>query len=259
MIATTDHTTEAAAIKDATDWRTASSDLINFWIALDRCFSSGEIAACLRTHRMDLRFSVTSLGEYVRDLFYQGDLPEYDDGAGNGLSPVQVSRYTVGDGRTPPGVLVFVYGPDQNTAETHGFEVDIPRPGNLPADGIGPSVSVPTPTTAPDSGPRPVPANLPDAYVLKDARCYVARKVVDAYLGTAKVALRQGDEMHVTLTNGVAKVTATAQPGSTTYNIWKGSGRVAFYSSTGVPFTEGTKFPVDVTPNGITVDLQSPR
>lgn len=258
-IATTDFTTEAEAIKDATDWRTAASALIEFWTALDRCYSSGEIAACLRTHRMDLRFSVTSLGEFVRDNFYQGALPSYDDGSGNDLQPVQVSRYTVGDGRTPPGVLVFCYGPDQITCESHGFEVDIPRGGS--PNGVhtdGPQTPAPVVVPAPKGSPRPVPSNLPMAYVGKDTRCYVARKVVDAYLGAADVVLRQGDEMHVTQANGVAKITATAQPGSQPYNIWKGSGRVAFYAPNGTPFVEGTKYPVDVSPNGITVDLQSP-
>ncbi len=258
-IATTDFTTEAEATRDAADWREASSALIEFWTALDRSFSSGEIAACLRTHRMDLRFSVTSLGEYVRDLFYQGALPSYDDGASNPLSPVQVSRYTVGDGRTPAGVLVFVYGPDQATAETHGFEVDIPRPGNLPADGIGPSVSVPTPTTPVDSGPRPVPSNLPSAYVNKDTRCYVARKVVDAYLGTANIALRQGDSLYVSFDGtATATIRATETPGSKAYNIWQGTGRVSFYAPNGTPFVNGTKYPVSVNDDCITVDLANP-
>lgn len=258
-IAITDHITTAGAISEANDWREAVTSLIEYWTALDRCYSSGEIASALRTHRMDLRFSVTSLGEYVRDLFYQGALPSYSDN-GLPLSPVQHSRYTEGTGRTPAGVLVFVYGPDQSTCDLHDFEVDIPRPGTPNGTDLdGPQTPAPVRSTPAAPVSRPVPSNLPMAYVGKDTRCCVPRKVVDAYLGAANVPLRYGDEVHVTLTGGVAQITADPQPGSTAYNIWKGTGRVAFYSPSGIPFNEGDKYAVDVTPNGITVDLNNPQ
>jgi len=253
----TDFTTEAEAIRDATDWRSAVDSLINFWTALDRCYSSGEIAACLRTHRMDLRFSVTGLGEYVRDLFYQGALPAYNDGFDNPMNPVQVSRYTTGKSRTGSGVLVFVYGPEQAACEAHDFEIEIPRPGSV-GDGIGPVTPAPTVTPAPKA-PRQVPAGLPDAYVGADGRCYVPRKVVDEFLAAADLTLRYGDEVHVTHTGGKVEITGKPQPGSKEYNIWQGTGKVAFYSQDGNPFQGGMKYPVSVTPKAITVDLTDPR
>ena len=249
----------AGAIKDATDWREAAVALIEFWAESFRCYSSGEIAAVLRTHRMDLRFSVTSLGEYLRDLFYTDSLPEYDDGLGNTFSPLQVGRYTEGTGRTPAGVLVFVYGPTQGDCDLHEFEVDIPRPGT-PNGLVTDGPQTPAPKRSAPAAPvsRPVPPNLPHASVGKDGRCYVPRKVVDAYLGAAGVSLRHGDEVHVALSGGNAVITADPQPGSQPYNIWKGTGRVAFYSD-GDPFNEGDKYAVDVTANGITVDLNNPQ
>ena len=78
LIASTDFTTEAEAIRDADDWREAVTALLEFWTALDRCYSSGEVAACFRTHRMDLRFSVTTVGEEIRNRFYNGELNEHE-------------------------------------------------------------------------------------------------------------------------------------------------------------------------------------
>lgn len=258
-IATSTATNEAEALSNAADWRSAASALLDFWVSKGRCFSSGEIAAALRTHRMDLRFSVTSLGEYIRDLFYQGALPCYDDGAGNPLNPAQVSRYTTGKSRTGSGVLVFVYGPDQNACDTHDFEVEIPLPGT--PNGVvtdGPQTPAPTVPKRPKA-PRTVPAGLPDAYVTDDGRCYVPRKVVDEFLAAADMTLRYGDEVHVTHTAGKVEVTGKAQPGSKAYNIWQGTGKVAFYSQNGSPFPAGTKYPCTVTPLAITVDLSNPR
>jgi hypothetical protein len=257
LIASTDFTTEAEAIRDADDWREAVTALLEFWTALDRCYSSGEVAACFRTHRMDLRFSVTTVGEEIRNRFYNGELPNYDDGFGDAMAPVQHPRWTVGVGRTPADVQVFVYGPDVGTCDTHAFEVDIPRPGTANgAETDGPQTPAPTVTAAPPRV-RPVPGNLPSAYVAADGRCYLPRKVVDAYLGAGNISLRQGDALHVTQDGDTATVTADKAPGSAAYNIWATSGKLAFYSQ-GTAFTSGTKYAVTVTDNGIEVDLSNP-
>lgn len=273
-------TNEAKSISPATNWREAAKSLITYWVGENRCFSSGEVAAVLRTHRQDLHFSVTVLGEYTRDLFYRGEMPRYTDGNGavfapivsdddddddDGITPtpvngtlVQHPRYTEGNiGRTPAGVQVFVYGPSVAACDVHEFEVNIPSPGGRALDD-GPTTPAPKRDipAAQTTKVRPIPEGLPLAYVGNDGRCYVARKVVDAYLGAAGVSLSQGDAMFV-IHNGLkATITATSDNASAVpYNIWKGSGRIAFHSNSVTPFTVGDKYAVSVDADGIVVDL----
>ena len=107
-------------IKNAINWRDAVNSLLTFWISEGRCFSSGEVAACLRTHMPDLKFSVPKVGEFVRELFYSsiGPYP-------GGEAVVQVPRFTVGKfpDRTPAQTEVFVYGPTADACNAHDFEV----------------------------------------------------------------------------------------------------------------------------------------
>ena len=223
---------EATVLSPAQDWREGTRHLIDHWTNQGRCYSSGEVAAALRTHRQDLRFSVTTLGEYVRDLFYQGELPS---------NPVQVSRRTTGNGRTPEGLLVFVYGPDEPTAEAHNFEVEIPRPldSGKRKD-----------RTPKDRKPKP----LPQAYVGKDGRCYVPRKVVETWLGESGLNLRFGDKVFVTPNVKSMLVSEKALNSySQPYNIWQTTGRVVFP----MPYeaTTDDKFDVEVSDKGIVVVL----
>ena len=141
-------TTPASVLATASNWRDATTSLVGWLVANDRCFSSGEVAAYVRTFRPDLAFAVTRVGEYVRRWFAgdydvtgdsapaSGDFPSYDDGAGNVLFPAQVPRTTVGTCRTlvgrtvtsktPIGVTVFVYAKDAAEGFAHDFEVFIP-------------------------------------------------------------------------------------------------------------------------------------
>ena len=152
----TNATSTKEAIKNSANWRDAVVDAIGYYTANNLCFSSGEIAAELRTHRTDLLFSVLNLGEYTRDLYYNGQIV-YTDDDGDDLQALQVARTTSGTGRTPAGRTVFVYGPDASEAQAHDFEVDIPNPGKktsgaspIKPKGGYPTAVAPAPTSSGD-------------------------------------------------------------------------------------------------------------
>ena len=116
------------------DWRGSVDALIQTLTSTNRCYSSGELARILRICAPSLRFAVPGIGEYTRDAFYGDNLPEYDDGQGNPVAPVQIGRMTQGlfPSRTGAGQMVFVYGPCQAACDVAEYEVYIPRPGRLP-------------------------------------------------------------------------------------------------------------------------------
>jgi len=167
----------------ASNWRKTVDDLINHLTEQDLPYSSGEIAAFLRTEAKSLKFRVTGIGEHVRDAYWAGTLPEYADGQGGTQAPVQMQYMTTGRGRTPANQPVFVYGPDQLTCDGHDFEVDIPLPPGVsprpiaasnggggtsyptsyaqPAGSNQPQVTGPAPTTAAIPGPAPTTAAIP--------------------------------------------------------------------------------------------------
>ena len=113
------------------DWRGSVDALIQTLTSTNRCYSSGELARILRICAPSLRFAVPGIGEYTRDAFYGDNLPEYDDGQGNPVAPVQIGRMTQGlfPSRTGAGQMVFVYGPCQAACDVAEYEVYIPRPG----------------------------------------------------------------------------------------------------------------------------------
>lgn len=230
----TGNTTPAAAIAGAPDWRTAVTDLLAWFVANDRCFSSGEVAAYLRTYRPDLRFSATGIGEFIRDAYDAGTFPSYDvvdpaTGASAPLYPTQVPRTCTGvartlDGRivqakTPVGQSVFVYAKDGADGFAHDFEVYVPEwddPQALKATPVGQAAPVnaaPTPTGQPTpAAPVQIPspqANViigrlpPGALVAKvrsDRRLIIERSAFEAFVSLTGTPLRggpQGDPVHV--------------------------------------------------------------
>lgn len=254
QLASTTATSTEDAVRNSPDWRSAAFDAINFLVSNGLCFSSGEIAALLRTVRPDLAFRVTGIGEYIRDLFYNQAIPCYDDGQGNPLSPIQVARVTQGKSRTPVGQTVFVYGPELAACEAHEFEVEIPLPPAQPGT-VTTAPSLPGPVSAPA---LPAPTTDGDevrAYVGKDGRCYLPRKIVDRFLQEAGIHLRYGDSLHVTLNGNTATVTAEAGTDSKPYSVWQTTGRLAFYGPQGRPLPQGAKYRVTVDEDAITVDL----
>jgi len=181
--------TPATVMSATTDWREALIALVQWLVANDRCFSSGECAAYLRKYRPDLQFAQNTLGEYLRRWFDNDPnpqypvppaFPEYDDGQGGTLYPTQVARTTSGvartlDGRTvvsrtPVGFTVFVYAKDNSAGYAHDFEVLVPDPRDprglnivdYTGQPIAAPVTVSTPSATPGAAPvvtaKPTPA-----------------------------------------------------------------------------------------------------
>jgi len=275
--ATSPAASDACAIARSPDWRTAVTDLLDYWVSQGKCFSSGEVAATIRTHRIDLKFRVSSIGEQIRDLAQMSSLPCYDDGNGDGIDPVRSDRIADGSGRTPSGTLVFVYGPRYEDAQDHEFEVDIPSPGKV-QDGtrtgaptatggpLTPSTPIPTggplsPTPAPTPAPKATvkkvrgvnPATgYPDPYVGACTRLFVPRAVIDDF---RKKSGFTGNVLHVEIAGDEVIITATGTARTQARTIWKGHGQIGFYRK-GDPFIPGKRFPVQsVTDEAVILEL----
>ena len=227
----TGNQTPASVIAGAPDWRSAVTDLVAWLITNDRCFSSGEVAAYLRTYRPDLKFSAAGIGDYIRDQYDSGAIPSYTDGAGNTMYPVQVPRTSNGIGRTldgrtvvaktPVGTTVFVYAKDGADGFAHDFEVFIPdfddpqatravdaSQGQVAAAAAVPVVTQPTantPAPAAQPTPTPVPGTAPSNVILgalnqndfiaevrSDRRLCVERRAFQAFVAITGAPLRGG-------------------------------------------------------------------
>lgn len=276
----------AQVIKTSTDWRTATADLIAHYMENGDCFSSGEIAKEIRTHRPDLKFSVLTMGEYVRDQFYTDAMGQYNDGAGNLVYPVMVPRTTQGTGRTPAGKEVFVYGPDSASCLLHDFEVDIPAPPgvatNQGGNGGGYPTSVQTQPKNPQSGyptsvqtqpknPLPpqsgtvqsqgvsiqgrAPAKTLKAKVHSDRRLCVTREAFEAFVHASGRTLRGGDPVYIELDGNKAVVTLDPANGSAPYSLSTHRGRILFPTR---HLNPGDSYKVNVNPSCLTVDLSAP-
>lgn len=239
---------------DASDWRSVATAVVTGRIAAGRCFSSGEVAAELRTTYPDLRFSVTRLGEHVRDMFYTpGTLPDYDDdGDGNGpCAPVMTPRYAVGlyPDRTPAGTMVFVYGPSIAAAEAHDFEVFVPRPGETASDAPVPATPVKVDTATAFAAAIKDGVGAP---VWPDGRLCIPRSAFEAAVGGASRSVKGGDSVYVT-NDGKTVVVTLDPPAGTykTYALTKDNGRIAITGT----FTPGAKYPVTIEPGKITVNI----
>lgn len=175
-------TTPASVLNASTvtNMREAVVALVEWFVANDRCFSSGEVCAYIRTYRSDLMFGAATLGEYLR-RWYDNDpdanfpvppaFPMYTDGLGGQIYPTQVARTTTGiartlDGRTvvtrtPPGVTVFVYAKDNGAGFSHDFEVYVPDPrdpqGLNIRDYTGTPIAAPVVTSIPSTTPGAAP------------------------------------------------------------------------------------------------------
>jgi len=287
----TGNSTPATVIAGATDWRTAVTDLIAWLVANDRCFSSGEIAAILRTNRPDLSFKVASIGEFVRDAYDNGNIPSYDDGQGGTLYPTQVPRTTNGtartlDGRTvvsktPVGQAVFVYAKDSVDGFAHDFEVYIPDfndPDATRATAYTGAPPAPTQTpTVTSSGQVAQPPTQASgiiiqgslkrddltAYVRPDRRLCVPRAAFEAFVAMTGTPLRggpQGDPVYVDFVGNEVLITrdpATSGT-STPFHLWATRGRVAFLAAQGLPpFEPGDKYEITVRPDALVIDLSN--
>lgn len=285
----TGNTTPASAISQSTDWRTAVTDLVAWMVANDRCFSSGEIAAYLRTYRSDLAFRVSGIGDQIRDAYDNNTFPSYDDGQGNVLYPTRVPRTSAGiartlDGRTvttktPVGQTVFVYAKDGSDGFAHDFEIYIPDyddpQGTRAVDYTGPApvqaqiISTPsqTPGAAPVVSAPPTPAmgvlitgtlskDDQTAYVRPDRRLCVPRAAFEVWVNLTGQPLRggqNGDPVYVTVDGLKVIITRESTPTSQEYHLWRNNGRIAVDKTPAV--TPGEKFKITVTAADLTIDL----
>jgi hypothetical protein len=249
-------------IQDATanspDWQTAVRDAIEYLTEKNEAFSSGEIAAMLRTHRTDLRFAATRVGEMVRDGFYMGEI-EYVDEYGSPVPAVQVPRVTQGLGRTPPGHTVFVYAPDQIVGEDHEFEIDIPVPGGAPAQ-----TAPQAPASTPAAPPQPKPATgpkihgVPSGVALRltvhiDNRVCVTRSAFEALVHAAGKSFQCGASVYVHFDGDDAKVSLEEVTGATTHRVTK-RGRILFPNvANATPFAPGAVFSAKVVDDELVI------
>jgi len=278
-----------SVLQGTSNWRDAAFEACKFYVDQGQCFSSGEVARDLRTHRTDLKFSVMGVGEYLRDLFYGGGMPDYQ-ALGMTMPVQQVGRTTTGKGRTPAGRDVFVYCPDPTEGYNHDFEVDIPRPpvdGGFVATGILPGrVSATRPTGAPALTPVPVgatpsgihpphqstytrqptakaanitgkaPKKDPEAKVHTDRRLCISRNAFEAFVHLTKTPMKGGDPIYLSFDGDTATVTLDQVPGSKPYSLATERGRILFPSPNKTKsFAPGKTTPVTITAKSLSVNL----
>lgn len=266
--------TPSSVIASASNWYTAVSDLISFFVANDRPFSSGEVTAYLRTFCPDLKFSATLVGDYIRERYDDGTFPAY----GGTIYPTQVPRTTTGTGhtldgrtvrsKTSPGQVVFVYAPDGASGFAHDFEVYIPDyddpratravPIAAPAT---PAPQIPTQATGVLITGALLRADL-EAVVRSDRRLCVPRAAFEAFVALTGQPLRggpQGDPVHVTFRDRVTpRVEITRDPvaGSQPFHLWVTRGRLALHAAPGFgPFEPGDKYPIMVSSDKLVIQL----
>jgi len=261
------------AAADTKNWRAAVSAFIAHKIESNLPFSSGELAAELRTHRPDLAFSVIALGDFVRDMFYAGAMDLYDDGMGGLVPPCQIPCTTQGIGRTPAGQIVFVYGPDPVTCQGHPFEVDIPLPGvasnSNPVQSLPSNGGTPAALTAQSSGVHPpsgqtrtpvqvtgsaAPGTIPNATVHIDGRLCVARGAFEAFVLALNHVMRGGDPVYVRFDGNTLVISLDAKPGTAKYDLAKYRGRV-LVTPPNLPLQPGDKYAITVDGGELKVDL----
>jgi len=250
------------------DWRTAVNALLDYWTANLRCFSSGEVAATLREHRPDLRFSVLSVGEHIRDLFYAQTLPQYP----GPVDAVMVPRVTEGlfPNRTPAGIEVFVYGPEQQECLDHDFEVFIPHPGESQTDAPPVSQGQTAMANADKTGQTLTAVAILGAKVASldirakvhtDLRLCVPRSAFELAVHLGGTPMSGGDPVWVKQDgdNMVIVTTDPNDPSYESYSLVSSRGRVIFPSPDATaPFAAGDAYSVSVKPGELRVDISQP-
>lgn len=248
-----------AANQGIQDWMGATNALIDLFVKNGEPFSSGELAAHLRTFKPALRFSVTtSVGAHLRERFNSVTLPSYVHADGSTEQYVQVPRVTEGYSRTPPGQSVFVYALTEDEGHAHKFEVEIPLPGaplQLEADGFP---AIPQQPITPAAhyvqlAPRKAQANL-TATVHTDNRCCIPRSAFEELLHATKASLRGGDDVFVRVDGEEIRVALKDRPGFKAYSLQATRGRILVPHPT-TPFTPNDVFPIRVDGDELIVEL----
>jgi hypothetical protein len=271
------------AVSGITDWRPAVDALIAHIIEEGECFSSGEIARHLRYVNPALMFSVPGIGEYIRDLFYAGSMPEYeiDDGYGtiDNMPVSQVSRLTQGlhPARTPAGLNVFVYCPDSTDGDNHDFEVYIPKPGEtaetepqpVPPSQLPVTAPAATPASSAPSGKTPVSiqgnasalsASDYKAAVNSENRLCVTRQAFEACVHMGGRPMKGGEPIFISFVDDEVNISQTpiGAKDEGAYSLATERGRVLFTAQDPAnPFVPGTVYTLKIGPGIIKVDLLS--
>ena len=241
----------ALDLQSASSWQDAVCTLIDHLCARDLCFSSGEIARTIRNERGDLRFAVTELGEFVKDLFHSGAI-EYRDRLGRVSAAVQVPRRTRGRSRTPANTEVFVYAPTPVLGQHHDFEVEIPQPG-----------FVPTAHERQRFAAAAAQANAElVASVHRDGRLCIPRRAFEKLSHATNVAIRGGDQVWVEVetdrhgTNETLRVYLQPRIGARAHSLSQDRGRLRMTAPTGLPsFPAGMRYELDIRGDALVIKL----
>ena len=261
----------AVALQGQTDLPGAISALLTYWASINRPYSSGEVAACIREHLPTLRFSVLTVGEILREQFYAGSMLGYPDGNGGFMQPFQVPRFTEGlyPDRTPAGQQVFVYAPDDLSGQDHPFEVFIPKPGESQSDAPVQATPQTMLAAADSTGKTQTPIDIfgakaavdPNsitASVHKDRRLCITRAAFEAAVSLGGKAMRGGDPVWVTQNDSNLKVHLSDpnDPTAVVYSLVPDRGRIRVTSQdVKNPFQSGTVYRVVVGAGIITVNI----
>jgi len=225
------------------DWRTCASDLVRWLVNNNRCFSSGEVASYIRLYRPDVVFSVTALGDTMRDWYYSREMPSYELGY-----PSIISRTTTGRHSTPAGAQVFVYAPSTTEGLAHDFEVDVPLPATV----------APKRTVAEATARVKARQSTEDllATVRADRRCVIPRVAVEALIHKSGRRFNvESDPMFLHFTGDEVSLSLDHQPGAQPYFLWAGGGRVSFAAPKGTePYVPG-QYPIRFEANMLVVEL----
>ena len=257
------------------DYLGAIDALIELCISCGACFSSGEIAAFIRTYRPDMKFNVKhDVGNRVRSRF-SARMPAYSTGP-----VVQVSRHTAGYSTTTVGHLVYVYAPNQMAGKAHPFEVTapkgggpIPTPNNLPTAPVQSAMKV---KSAPSRTPRATrttrrartttrrrnrstwrSTQASVATVHGNRRLCVSRSSFMALSDRLGTPIQGGSSVYVSRDGDTVSITLTPVQGADTYTLVSTRCRLLFASRSGTAFTPSASYAVTVTDTGLTLDLST--
>ena len=241
-------------LENAKTWRDAVCIAVDNKTNTGQCFSSGEIAKQLREERPDLVFSVFGVGQYLRDLYFNGNLV-YNMG-GMPIVAYQVSRSTQGRSRSPEGLEVFVYCPNEADGRSHHFEVQIPK---MTGDFDKSSYQEYGTLDDEDDESMEFDDVGPVATVHKDGRLCIPRKAFDKFCMLTQRAMQPGDRVHVRLDKTANKVYLTLDEcdGSKAYDLTRDKGRVKYTPEADPSWTHGDTFVISFTKNELIVDLST--
>lgn len=245
-------------LANALTWRDAVCFVIDYKTSNNEPFSSGEITKEIRENRPDLCFSHWDVGQYIRDLYYQGSIQylendyENPDYAYEDPVAVQIPRRTMGRFRTPEGVEVFVYGPNYEAAEQHDFEVQIPKPTQdltCPYDEYG--------TLDGEGSKRDFKDSAIMATVHADGRLCIPRSAFDSFMHISGQSINLGDKVYVKLDRNNMRVFVSLdkRSGAKAYDLTRDRGRIKFLPDGGFDWNNQDRFPVQITKTGIEIDV----